>query len=210
MIGISTPCRRSIAHRDVTIVAGIEELRLVYEDRLDELRKQIRDRQSQRQQELQSNAAVLGELPEQHRQWEQDRRVLAESVPRHPEDPLLSTHGYGARMISQCVNVAQKVRLRAAQIVLRIVFEWLGLEQKIPDWTTIRGWMQRIGVAALEEHDEAIAIGIGPQSRLELTFGTLFVDVDLDGRLDIVAANGHLENEINKDVSENSRDGPKP
>ena len=113
-------------------------------------------------------------------------------------------------MISQCVNVAQKVRLRAAQIVLRIVFEWLGLEQKIPDWTTIRGWMQRIGVAALEEHDEAIAIGIGPQSRLELTFGTLFVDVDLDGRLDIVAANGHLENEINKDVSENSRDGPKP
>ena len=46
--------------------------------------------------------------------------------------------------------------------------------------------------------DEAIATGIGPQSRLELKFGTLFVDVDLDGRLDIVSANGHLENEINK------------
>ena len=46
--------------------------------------------------------------------------------------------------------------------------------------------------------DEAIATGIGPQSRIELKFGTLFVDVDLDGRLDIVSANGHLENEINK------------
>ena len=46
--------------------------------------------------------------------------------------------------------------------------------------------------------DEAIATGIGPQSRLELKFGTLFVDADLDGRLDIVSANGHLENEINK------------
>ncbi len=46
--------------------------------------------------------------------------------------------------------------------------------------------------------DEAIATGIGPQSRLELKFGTLFVDADLDGRLDIVSANGHLENEISK------------
>lgn len=46
--------------------------------------------------------------------------------------------------------------------------------------------------------DEAIATGIGPQSRIELKFGTLFVDADLDGRLDIVSANGHLENEINK------------
>jgi hypothetical protein len=46
--------------------------------------------------------------------------------------------------------------------------------------------------------DEAIATGIGPQSRLELKFGTLFVDVDLDGRLDIMGTNGHLETEINK------------
>lgn len=46
--------------------------------------------------------------------------------------------------------------------------------------------------------DEAIATGIGPQTRLELTFGMLFVDADLDGRLDLVGANGHLETEINK------------
>lgn len=51
---------------------------------------------------------------------------------------------------------------------------------------------------SMQFNDEAIATGIGPQSRLELTFGTLFVDVDLDSRFDIVAANGHLETEINK------------
>ncbi|HET6425393.1 MAG TPA: CRTAC1 family protein [Planctomycetaceae bacterium] len=46
--------------------------------------------------------------------------------------------------------------------------------------------------------DEAVATGLGPQSRLELKFGTLFADIDLDGRLDLIGANGHLEQEINR------------
>jgi len=40
--------------------------------------------------------------------------------------------------------------------------------------------------------------GLGPASRLALTFGVLFFDYDLDGRLDLLQANGHLEHEINK------------
>ena len=46
--------------------------------------------------------------------------------------------------------------------------------------------------------DEAIIEGIGPASRLALTFGLFFFDYDLDGRLDFLQANGHLEREINK------------
>ncbi len=46
--------------------------------------------------------------------------------------------------------------------------------------------------------DEAILEGLGPPSRLALTFGTLFLDYDLDGRLDLLQANGHLEYEINR------------
>jgi hypothetical protein len=118
------------------------------------LQKQIRDLQSEGARERQSQQAALDELREQHRQWEHDWRVLGESTLRLPKDPPLGTHGYGARMISLCVNVAQKVGLRGTQAVLRILFEWLGLEQKIPDWTTIRNWMQRLGVAALEEPAE--------------------------------------------------------
>lgn len=44
--------------------------------------------------------------------------------------------------------------------------------------------------------DEAMSSGIGPQSLLELTFGTLFLDYELDGRLDFLTANGHLETDI--------------
>jgi hypothetical protein len=46
--------------------------------------------------------------------------------------------------------------------------------------------------------DEAISTGIGPASRLELKFGIFFWDYDLDGRLDVLTANGHLEEDINR------------
>lgn len=46
--------------------------------------------------------------------------------------------------------------------------------------------------------DEAITEGIGPPGRLLLKFGLFFFDYDLDGRLDVLTANGHLEEEIGK------------
>jgi hypothetical protein len=46
--------------------------------------------------------------------------------------------------------------------------------------------------------DEALSSGLGPQSRLELKFGVFFFDYDLDGRLDVLTANGHLEEDIAK------------
>lgn len=50
----------------------------------------------------------------------------------------------------------------------------------------------------LQFRDEAVSNGLGPSSRLELKFGVLFADLDLDSRQDIFSANGHLESEINK------------
>ncbi len=46
--------------------------------------------------------------------------------------------------------------------------------------------------------DEAITAGVGPASRLLLKFGLFFFDYDLDGRLDMLTTNGHLEEEISK------------
>jgi hypothetical protein len=50
----------------------------------------------------------------------------------------------------------------------------------------------------LQYADEAIGAGIGPATRLALTFGLFFFDFDLDGRLDLFQTNGHLEEEINQ------------
>ncbi len=46
--------------------------------------------------------------------------------------------------------------------------------------------------------DEAPASAVGQASLLTLTFGAFFFDYNLDGFLDILAANGHLEEEINR------------
>ena len=46
--------------------------------------------------------------------------------------------------------------------------------------------------------DQAVANGLGPSTRLFLTFGVFFFDADLDGWDDIFHANGHLEEDIAK------------
>jgi hypothetical protein len=54
--------------------------------------------------------------------------------------------------------------------------------------------------------DESIGEGIGAASRAALSFGVFLFDYDLDGRLDVLQTNGHLEEEINTvDPSQNYR-----
>jgi len=50
----------------------------------------------------------------------------------------------------------------------------------------------------LQFYDEAGSNGLGPNTRMQLSFSVLFFDADLDGRLDLLQTNGHLEEEINK------------
>jgi hypothetical protein len=45
--------------------------------------------------------------------------------------------------------------------------------------------------------DESIVSGVGPESRQALSFGLFFFDYDLDGRVDLLQTNGHVEDKIN-------------
>ncbi len=46
--------------------------------------------------------------------------------------------------------------------------------------------------------NEVTTVGLAGPSRQPLKFGTFFFDFDLDGRLDLLTCNGHLEPEINQ------------
>jgi enediyne biosynthesis protein E4 len=50
----------------------------------------------------------------------------------------------------------------------------------------------------MQFYDEANIFGLGAPSQPPLKFGLFFFDYDLDGRLDLLSANGHLESDIAK------------
>ena len=55
-----------------------------------------------------------------------------------------------------------------------------------------------LGVEGRLFQDQAARLGVGLPSLMQVAFGTVLVDLDLDGRLDLVFANGHIEPEINR------------
>lgn len=76
---------------------------------------------------------------------------LQEQPPVLPHDPPLPGHQFGPKMISVCVNLARTIGLRAAVTCLQSILNWLGVSVRLPEWTTVRTWLMRAGVAALEE-----------------------------------------------------------
>ena len=54
-------------------------------------------------------------------------------------------------MISLAVNMARSVGLRGAARALELFFDWLGVEQATPTRTSIRNWLQRLGIAELQQ-----------------------------------------------------------
>ena len=81
----------------------------------------------------------INELEQRCAEAEKQRDEAMQSV-NLPEDRPIGTHGYGARMVSLAINLAKSVGFRGAERVLQMVFQWFGLDQQTPAWTSIRNW----------------------------------------------------------------------
>jgi len=114
---------------------------------LDEAQRTI----ARQEAEIQRQKEEIRACQRQARRLEVQNRQQAQMGCRLPEDPPLKGHRFGLRMIRLAVNLARVVGLRPTERVLKIVWGWLGVEQSLPDWTTIRTWLLRVGVAALRE-----------------------------------------------------------
>jgi uncharacterized protein YukE len=114
-------------------------------ERINELQTQL-DRQAAQQQLQQEVNTCRQEIAELRKELEQAKQSV-----NLPEDRSLGTHGYGARMISLSVNLARSVGLRGAERSLRLMFDWLGVDQDTPSRTAIRDWLQRLGIAEMRQ-----------------------------------------------------------
>lgn len=133
------------------------------------LEQQSRTIQQQREQLAEKNARIAGIEIENHR--------LRQQPPKLPHDPPLPHHEFGPKMISLCVNLTRRIGLRPAPDVLKMILQWLGVEAKLPAWTTVRTWTLRVGVAAIkrpiEPADDWIWMAdhsnqIGPEKALSI------------------------------------------
>ena len=114
---------------------------------LDDARETIARQEAERQ----GQAEEIHALQEHVRRLEEQNRQQARAGCRLPEDPPLKGHKFGVRMIRLAVNLARVIGLRPTERVMKIVWEWLGMQQPLPAWTTIRTWLLRVGLATLRE-----------------------------------------------------------
>jgi len=113
---------------------------------VDELQSQVEEQQRQ----LQEKQEEIDTLTQRAIEAEKQRDQAKQSV-NLPEDPPIGTHGYGARMISLAVNLARSVGFRGAVRTLQVFFQWLGIDRAIPSRTSIRNWLQRLGIDEMNQ-----------------------------------------------------------
>lgn len=117
-----------------------------FKEEIDKWRNQTIQQQALLQQAKDETDALKEQVTELHITLQ----ALENQPVRLPNDPVLPCHHYGPRMIALSINLAQNVGLRGAESALQVVHDAYGITDEVPCWTTIRTWMQRVGVAAID------------------------------------------------------------
>ena len=139
--------------------------------------QQLKKDLEQQQRTIHEQREQLAEKRSQIARMQIENQRLHKQPPTLPDDPPLPHHEFGPKMISLCVNLARRIGLRSTPDVLKTIFEWWGVDANLPDWTTVRTWMLRVGVAAItqpiEQADDWIWMAdhsnqIGPEKALAI------------------------------------------
>ena len=101
--------------------------------------------------ELREAKKQLDQTQQLLRQQQQENETLRRQPITLPSDLPLPHHCYGPKMISLCLNLCKQVGFRPAATAITTVFDWLGIEAKVPSRDSMRCWSCRVGIAQLQE-----------------------------------------------------------
>jgi len=122
--------------------------------RAEEQAQQVRELSLQNEElteELQGTKKQLEQTLLLLHQQRQENEAFRQQPVTLPSDLPLPHHSYGPKMISLCLNLCKQVGFRPAATALKTVFDWLGIDAKIPSWHSMRSWSCRVGIAKLQE-----------------------------------------------------------
>lgn len=110
--------------------------------------------------ELTKQLAAAKTQADQHRQMLQlqrdENQQLRNQPIRLPPEMVIPGHQFGPKMICLCMKLVQKIGFRPSESALQIIFDFLGIEDKIPSHDSMRTWACRIGVAMISKEDEPV------------------------------------------------------
>ena len=116
--------------------------------------RQLRLRNEQLRQESQETKKQLEQTRQLLQQQQQANEELRQQPITLPSDLALPNHTYGPKMISLCLNLCKEIGFRPAATGLKIVFDWLDIDAKIPSFDSMRVWSCRVGIAQLKMLDK--------------------------------------------------------
>ena len=112
--------------------------------------KELRQENEQLRRELRQSEQRHDQTQQLLLQQQQENEQLRQQPIKLPPDLPLPNHSYGPRMIALCMNLSKDMGFRPAETALRIVFNWLRIDAKIPSFSSIRIWMCCAGIAQLQ------------------------------------------------------------
>lgn len=125
-----------------------------YEE-LREVNKQLQLDNQALHRELKEAKDRVAEQTQLCRSYEKENQELREKPIRLPADLPPPHHLYGAGLIALCLNLGKRIGFGPASTALKIVFDYLGIEERVPDCSSIRIWLCRAGIAELSKVSDA-------------------------------------------------------
>ncbi len=142
-------CKTPLSSLARSLFHARERLRLRLQRKAAELeetrRELVEARSAQKKLEVENEelGEQIADLREQVSQHAKEMRIQL------PPDRPQAGQQFGPRMIELCINLARQIGIRPTVRVLKIFFSWLKLKPRLPSKDTIRGWLQRLGVARM-------------------------------------------------------------